>query len=347
MSNKTGQPIRILHLARRSPNESVWSGVFKEELQKLGELTIRHDGDGMTDGEAAELCRSNDVIIADWGSRGLPSELADNPGRLRYVCSVTGSIRSFVPRVFIEKGLLVSNWGTSPAYGIAEGAFALLMTSLKELVPIRNHIGHDGWGVPESVRMGSLQNLRLGVYGLGAIGTQFVNFVRAFGPELSAYDPYCEDWPEGVNRMDSLEELFRHAHAIVILTALSEETRGSVDARRLSLLCDHGIIINVARGAIIDQEALFLELESGRLRAGLDVFDTEGKDWVPPGHPARAWPNLIMTPHKIGSSRWNSELEGSDKLSRKHEIALDNIRRYREGETPRFTFDLNRYDRST
>lgn len=348
MSETSRNNLKLLYLAKGEPGERIWSDVFINNLQRYGHLTLLSGGGKMCDEEVAEHCRQHDILFTDWGSRSLPEQVAEDSGRLRYICALTGSIRSIVPRVYIERGLLVSNWGDSPAHGIAEGAIALLMASLKELVPIRKRIEEDGdWSVPDHKLLGSMRHLPIGVYGLGVIGRQFVRYARVFEPELRAFDPYCAEWPEGVSPMESLRELFRNSSAIVVLAALNEETRGSVDASCLSLLHDGGILVNVARGAVLDQDALFRELESGRLRAALDVLDTNGKDWLPPGHPARKWPNLILTPHKIGASLWNEELAGKTTLSRKHEIALDNIRRFANGERPRFTFDLIRYDRST
>jgi len=339
--------LSLLYLQRQGSGGPSWPDVFIKQLQKLGELTLLAGGDMMSDEEAMEHCRQHEVVLTDWGSRRLPDQLAADPGRLGYVCALTGSVRSIVPRVFVEKGIIISNWGDAPANGIAEGALALLMASLKELIPIRKRLEGGEWGLPDPGRMGSLRGLRLGVFGLGVIGRQFLRYVQSFEPEVRAFDPYCHPWPEGVTRAASLPELFRESSAVVITAALNEETRCSVDASCLSLLHDGGILVNVARGAIVDQEALFKELGSGRLRAALDVLDTNGQDWLPPNHEARKWPNLMLTPHKIGSSQWNEALYGGERLSRKHEIALGNIRRYANGEAPLHTFDLIRYDRST
>ena len=137
------------------------------------------------------------------------------------------------------------------------------------------------------------------------------------------------------------------SEAVVITAALTAQTRGSVHAERLARLPDGGIVINVARGAIIDQDALFAELERGRLRAGLDVLDSGGKDFAEPGHPCRQWPNLLLTGHTISRNPWNGKLYNANRLTRLQRVGIDNLRRFVLGKPLQFTFDTARYDRST
>ncbi|MFO7724665.1 MAG: NAD(P)-dependent oxidoreductase, partial [Oceanipulchritudo sp.] len=252
-----------------------------------------------------------------------------------------------VPRSLVEAGLLVSNWGPLPAGRVAEGALTLLLALLKGIVPQHQAQRAGHWGIPEGHKRGSVSGLRVGIYGLGVIGQALVEQLRPLQPRMTGFDPYKETWPEEVARADSLEALFEASEAVLITAALTHETRRSVGPRHLGRLVDGGIVINVARGAIIDQEALFAELESGRLRAGLDVLDTDGRDWVPEDHPCRQWPNLLLTAHNLSSHPWNSELYEKDSLSSSQEIALANVDRFIRGEPVKYSFDLIRYDHST
>ncbi len=167
--------------------------------------------------------------------------------------------------------------------------------------------------------------------------------LRPFRPAILVFDPYAASLPEGCERAGSLDELFGRCEAIVIHAALSEETRGSVTAERLARLPDRAVLVNTARGAIVDQEALFAELASGRLRAGLDVLEP---DRLPPGHPARDWENLILTAHDIGKNR-PPEGFPPTSLDSMHRVCLDNLRRFAAGQPLRFVMDRERYERST
>jgi phosphoglycerate dehydrogenase-like enzyme len=256
-------------------------------------------------------------------------------------------MRGMVPLRVVQSNIVTTNWGNAPSFAVAEGAFALLMAMLKNL---RGHIvekqaGH--WSeLPAGAasRNGSLRNLNIGIYGLGYIGRTFCDMLRPFRPIVRAYDPFVEDWPADIARADSLEALFAGAHAVVIHAGLTDQTKGSVTAPLLKLLPDHAILINTARGDIVDQEALFAELSTGRLRAGLDVLT--GDDKLPLDHPARHWPNVILTAHQVSGARWpHNPQDPNAPLSIHHEICLDNLRRFAAGEPLRFPIDETRYSR--
>ena len=191
-----------------------------------------------------------------------------------------------------------------------------------------------------------LNRLRVGIYGLGVIGRKFVTFIEPYEPVISGFDPYVPDdaWPSNVKRVDSLNALFDDADAVVIHAGLSDETRGSVTAEHLAKLPDNGIIINTARGGIIDQKALMAELYTGRIRAGIDVLASpEAGDMLLLNDPARFYPNLTLTCHNAGAGTWPRR----EELNVWQETALMNLRRFMNGETPLYLMDLARYERST
>jgi phosphoglycerate dehydrogenase-like enzyme len=129
----------------------------------------------------------------------------------------------------------------------------------------------------------------------------------------------------------------------VICAALSDETRQSITADLLALLPRHGVIINTARGGIVDQDALFAELESGRLRAGLDVLEP---DRLPADHPARTWKNCIFSAHEINRG-WPTDGGEPTTLAPMHKVCIENLIAFAEGNPIRFEMDLERYRRST
>lgn len=334
--------VKLLHMAAGT-SQLRPDGLLAQEIRKLGELTIIEEAARLKDEEALARMREADVLITLWGARPIPPALAQDPGRVRYILNVTGTCRPYIPIEVVRSGIPVTNWGDAPARTIAEGAMALLLAVLKDLrgrieaVAAGRCWGAQRLGLPS----GTLRGLRLGLYGCGAIGRRFVSLVRPFEPELLIYDPYAQI-PDGGQRVGSLDALFEKSEAIVILAALTEETRGSVRAEHLARLPDHGIVINVARGEILDQEALFAELRSGRLRAGLDVLVKD--DYLPPGHEAHRWPNLILTCHDIHSAFWPLR---PPHLTEAEAIALENLRRFLSGQPLRFRMDERRYTLST
>jgi len=334
--------LKILHVARRKSRMSPGS-LFAKALREFVEFVIVDDGDGMTDADALALMREADVLLAGWDARRIPAPLAENPGRVRYVLNLGGTCRSSVPIEIVRSGIPVTNWGDAPANQIAEGTMALLLAVLKDLRHRTEHVASVRKGTQGEMRLvsGTLRGLRLGLYGCGAIGRRFVELVRPFGPELFVHDPFTKTLPGSLQPLGNLEEVFARSEAVVILVGLSDETRGSVTSELLSMLPDHGIVINTARGEIIDQDALFAELKSGRLRAGLDVLVDD--DYLD-GHEAHTWPNAIITCHDIGNYSWPRRPR---RLSEAQEVALENLRRFVAGEELRFVMDEKRYLLST
>jgi phosphoglycerate dehydrogenase-like enzyme len=335
--------MKLLHIAAESAIRSIWNEVFMTALSGLGALTILENGAAMTDDERARHIRDSDILLTCWGTAAVPMEIARNRGRLQYICHITGGMRGAIPLEIIDAGIPVTNWGTAPANGVAEGAMALLLTVLKDLTRQTREIQGGGWAMDMTCHGGSLWGLNVGVYGCGAIGQRFIELLRPFGAVVRVFDPFAP-MPEGCLRVDSLEELFRTSDAVAIHAGLSDDTRNTVTADLLALLPRHGILINTARGGIVDQDALFAELASGRLRAGLDVLEPDGP--LPPDHPARHWDNLVLSCHHI-EYPWPSFGQPPTRLTPMQEVALDNLRRHIAGEPLRFLMTHDHYLLST
>ncbi len=315
---------------------------FKEALREYGELSTIRGGDRLSADEVAARVRDCDVYLTGWGTRALPAVVARDPGRLRYVCGVTGSMKHLVPIELLEAGVALTNWGDAPAMGVAEAAMTLLLACLKDIPTRVLRVRAGGYGLDMARHGGSLDGLNVGIYGCGAIGRKFVELIRPFNSTLRVYDRYVSSLPEGTIRVESLDELFASSQAIVIHAAWTKETERSITAALLAKLPDHGIVVNTARGAIFDQPALFAELRSGRLRAGLDVLEPDN---LPRDHEARQWDNVVFTAHQA-EQPWPGH-GALVKMQRFHRYALENVRRFARGEPLLRQMDVERYRRST
>lgn len=335
--------LKLMHIAAGAPDANVWTGVFKDSLAEIGDLTIIENGAELDDAKRLGLIQGAEVLLLGWGSAPVPDAVVRQPGALRYICNVTGEMKKWVSPELVESAIPVTNWGDAMAGAVAEGAMALLLGVLKDLHLRTQMVRRDGWYLDPASSGGSIDGLNVGIYGCGAIGRAFIELIRPFRPVLRVFDPYAAELPAGCERAMSLEALFSASEAIVIHAGLNPETQKSVTAELLRMLPRHGVVINTARGGIVDQEALFAELASGRLRAGLDVLEP---DSLPTGHPARSWENCILTAHHA-SQAWPTEGKPPRKLQPMHRVCLDNLRRFAAGQSLRFVIDPVVYRRQT
>jgi len=207
---------------------------------------------------------------------------------------------------------------------VAEHTFALLLGLVKNLIPEVDHTREGRW-----TRMTGHEifGKSLGIVGLGRIGREVALRARAFGLSVGAFDPY---WPDafadehGVTRYQSPAELFRSVDIVSLHTNLTAETRHIVDATAIASMREGCVIVNCARGELVDTEAVVPALASGRLGGyATDVLDEE-----PPraDHPLLSAPNCIVTPH-IASRTYES-------VVRQATMAVENLVRVIRGDEP-------------
>lgn len=183
------------------------------------------------------------------------------------------------------------------AVSVAEHAMALLFAVAKRLVPLDAGLRAGRWEKP-GFKGRELAGSSIGLVAFGAIARQTAVFAKAFGMEVLAYDPFASDaiFAEiGVMRIDSLDDLVARCDVISLHSPLTPETRAMIDARRLALMKPQAILINTARGGLIDEAALAEALAQGHIAgAGLDTFAQEPP---PADHPLFSEPRLVLTPH--------------------------------------------------
>jgi phosphoglycerate dehydrogenase-like enzyme len=199
-----------------------------------------------------------------------------------------------------ERGIAVFN---QPAYGapeVATHALALLL-ALERKLQVADAYVRAGWQGPLNLgRIRALDDATVGVIGGGRIGQAFVERVRPLAGEVVVYDPAPVQLPAGVERVDTLAELLRRSDLVSLHLPLIPATRGLIGKDELLQLPPGAVVINVARGGIIDEDALAELLHSGHLAgAGLDVFETEP---LPPASPLLTAPNTLLTPHCAAAS---------------------------------------------
>ena len=174
---------------------------------------------------------------------------------------------------------------------VAEGAFALMIALAKKVVPIAREMADKGWAWPTPRWMGfDLAGRTLGLVGTGRIGRSMARMANGFRMRVVGYDPNVSSdtmKQSGIEKFDDLTAMLEVCDIVSVHTALNEKTRHLIGARQLAAMKPHALLINSARGALVDEAALVSALQEKRIGgAGLDVFSQE--PLALSGHPMSA-----------------------------------------------------------
>lgn len=208
---------------------------------------------------------------------------------------------------------------------VAEHTMALILSLARALPAFERSVRDGAWTPRPLPIVPRLEGLTLGLFGCGRIGAAVAARARAFGMAVLGYDPYASSLPDGVARATSVEELLRSAHVLSLHAPLTEETAGAIGGAELDLLPGGSIVVNVARGGLLDLDAACAAVDAGRLGGlGIDVAPSEP---LPGDHPARHHQRIIVTPH-VGYYSTVSVAEAKRR-------SVEEIIRVLQGERPR------------
>jgi D-3-phosphoglycerate dehydrogenase / 2-oxoglutarate reductase len=284
------------------PQAHVWTGraLQPQALAVLeGLATISASSVGERNDWYAEASTADAIIVA--GETFVTGEVMDRIGpRLRIIARTGIGVDRIDLDAATRRGIMVVNTPDGPTESTAEHAIALLLNLCKQVMT-GDRILRSGSPFPVLADLTpgfELAGATLGLVGLGRIGSRVAAIARVLGMKVLAFDPFIA--PEranslGVELIPSLVELLPRAHVISLHCPSTPETYHIMNAETLKLMPGGSYLINVARGALIDEAALLAALRSGHLTgAALDVYDPE-----PPmaNHPLFTLPNTICTPH--------------------------------------------------
>lgn len=200
------------------------------------------------------------------------------------------------------------------AVSVAEHTIALLLAVVKRLLPLDRGMRDGLWEKPRFLGR-ELAGMQLGLVGFGAIARATARMARGLDLQIAAYDPFVPEAvfrDAGVVRHESLAALLRASEILSLHCPLTPETRGLLNAETIALLPRGAVIVNTARGGLIDEPALLDAIRSGHLAgAGLDTFAVEPP---PKDHPFFAEPAILLTPHVAGVTREASARVGLEAV---------------------------------
>ena len=247
-------------------------------------------------------CRSErDVIEAAEGCDGLLVQYAPVNARVFEACPgirIASRYGAGYDTIDVADARRFGVWvANSPDYGVGEvatHALAMALALVRQLKTYDTDVRSGRWHYTSAGTLRRPGELTLGIVGLGRIGGRLARIARDVFGRVIACDPYVTLFPESVERV-ALEALFARADIVSLHVPLNTETRGLVDARLLALMKPRSILVNTARGGVLDTAALLAALESGPLEAAaLDVLPTEPPD---AGDPLLGHPKVLLSPH--------------------------------------------------
>ena len=226
-----------------------------------------------------------------------------------------------------KAGVPIANNGGANSVAVSEHAVLLMLAVSRQLVRQHTSVAAGNWRGNETPRVHELRNKPLGIVGLGTIGKKTARLAAAFGMNIIYYDiaRLAEHEEDAIGvRFRLLKELLRESDLISLHTPLNDTTRHLIGAEELSLMKESAILVNTARGPVIDEAALYAALTEGKiLAAGLDVFDQEPPQ---PDNPLFKLDNVILSAHLAGPT-----FESNIARVRN---AFDNVQRVARGEEP-------------
>lgn len=307
-----------------------------DALDALSTFASRLDIVDPADIEDSAAASAAEIAIVAWGFPRLDDRMLRRIPGLRLVINAASSVRSLVSADFWHSGIPLTQAGAAMSPAVAEMSLTLTLSLLRRVHRMDHALrAGESWTVARDIPRGrEISGCRIGVIGASRAGREYIRLCIALGADVVVYDPYIPADDPLIGRSRSLDEVLEGVDVLAIHAPATVETEGLVGRRQLAALPDGAVVVNTARASIVDADALFQEVASGRLDAALDVFDDEP---LPEHDRWRSLPNALLSGHVSGATRESRLRAGRlvvDELSRflngadlRHRVTADALER--------------------
>jgi len=291
--------MKIVILANKERQEQVFMEEHYQRLGKLGELEVNELAEGPTAEEAAFLIKNAEIAITSWNCPSLTEDILREAPGLELVVHAAGSVKGIVSEDLWKREIRVTSAAAALGRGVAETALGLTVTALKNIFNLNRLTSMGGWN-SQNHTVKDIYDLKIGVIGAGHAGRNYIRLMKNFEVEVLLYDPTVDE--EGCRalgvRKSTLANLMSESDVVSVHAPSLPVTRHMINSGNLSKMKDGAVLINTARGTVINEMDLIEELRKGRISACIDVTDPE-----PPAelNELRLMPNVILTPHIAGA----------------------------------------------
>jgi phosphoglycerate dehydrogenase-like enzyme len=291
--------MNIAIVTNMTRTRQIFSG---DDLERLGSMSNMILNENQVDPDPSALKRlikDSDIIVTGWGCPRLDNEVLSSAGHLRFIMHAAGSVKGLIDHGFWERGIRISSAAKALGMGVAETALGLTIASLKNMWNLNRNTHSGLWDEGrEDVR--ELYGTVIGIAGAGYAGRHYIKLISNFDVQILLYDPTLTESECSTlgARKAGLEELFEKSDVITLHAPQNPSTYHMVSQDVLKRMKDKAILINTARGSLVDEAALVDLLKTKRITACLDVTDPE-----PPhqGSELRNLDNCILLPHIAGA----------------------------------------------
>ncbi|WP_405570524.1 hydroxyacid dehydrogenase [Streptomyces phaeochromogenes] len=273
-------------------------------LARLGnavEIDPTLTAENFTDPRVREALADTEILITGWGCPHIDEAVLAAAPRLRAILHAAGSVKGLTSPAVWERGITVSSAAGANALPVAEYTLAMILLAGKDLFAQRDRLRAQR-AFPYGEIMPGIGNFgrRVGVVGASRIGRRLIELLRPFDLRVTLADPYVDATEAaalGVPLLP-LDDLLATSDIVTVHAPQTPETHHLIGSRELALMREGSVLVNTARGALLDHDALVEELRANRLSAILDVTDPEP---LPADSPLFDLPNAFITPHLAGS----------------------------------------------
>jgi D-3-phosphoglycerate dehydrogenase len=250
------------------------------------------------DGLIANLHEADVVLVS---GAPITRRVMENLPRCRGVVRYGVGVDNVDVAAATDLGIVVAHVLNFCTEEVANHSLLFLLAWAKKLLPLDRRLRDGRWGGIPAAEFPTVYGQTLGIVGLGEIGRSLAGKARALGMEVIAHDPYVKEGAEPpAARLVALDELLRQSDYVSLNLPLTQETFHLIGQRELALMKPTSVLINTARGPVVDEAALVAALRGGQIAgAGLDVFEVEP---LPESSPLLELDNVILTPHTAGIS---------------------------------------------
>ena len=292
-------------------------------LERLAESVSFNESDRAWDAAAVrERIGGVTAVLASWGSCAYDEQLLDAAPDLGIICYAAGTTRSVAPPAVFERGVRVTHAADFIALGVAEHTLTVALALLRRTGDFDAAMRAGRWRDIGPPADRELYGKRYGIVGASKVGRRLIPLLRPFDVDIVVADPYLTESDArrlGVRKLE-LPDLMRTGDVISIHAPVLPETHHMIDAGMLALIKDDAVLVNNARAALVDTDALVAELAKERFDCALDVFDQEP---LPPDHPLLGMRRVLLTPHVAGLT--------PERRSRLTDAMLDELERHVNG----------------